>query len=768
MNGQDVERALPVNAGVLLLLLISLVSPALGNTEFLVNSISDNGNANPGDGNCNTGQWTGIIAECTLRAAIEEANQTGGTVDINFSSSIETNSWDFSDIVIGSGLPAITSPVNIDGRTHPDFDDSTEYPQPRVRIRWDGGSAQWSAIRLNSGASGSSIRGLSIVDFTASGIRVAGGGGYTIADNIIGGLWLPNLVSAPGNARHGIDFNGGSTSQASTAVFNNIIFANEQHGILMRNGISDAVIVDNVIGLGPVVGTDSDFQPEWGNGGDGIRIAADAGPNNSIVNLFASRGNVLSNNGGRGLSVLADNQIVYGNKIGVANGDEVADGFTHADYGNGGVALVIESSNNQIGGVEESLWNVIGNSAFGIRIGSDSPAIAADNNSVTGNYVGVTPLGDAVAMIDGIRIENGSDNTISRAVVSNNYVGIRIENLANDTLVTRSRIVDNSFGISVLSPTELGASNSNSGNLIGNSSTGIFVGDGAGVVRMSYNWIGVDTNTTPMPNEIGIWAYGSNTLLVGHLSRTNIIGHSSDTGILIDEDVTFATIRGNLIGILPDGTPAPNNTGIRFSGEPQWRIRIGYQAQETIPDNWLTWRIGNIIAHNTGAGVDLTDGGNSTLGNPIRGNQFFGNGIGIDLGMPALDTGGTATGPNDRMNFPQFDHAATSVNPEDGLVSLRFRVEASPEFTDFPLLVDFYLADGDSAQGSYFVGTAQYEEGSAMNWQDVELAMPDGFSFSGFLTATATDADGNTSQFSLEPTELIMPDPLFDDRFEAP
>lgn len=768
MNRQEFEHVLPIRAGMVLLLLAGLVSPALGNTEFLVNSISDNANSNPGDGSCNTGQWDGFIAECTLRAAIEEANETAGTVDINFASSIETNSWDFSDIVIGSGLPAITGPVNIDGRTHPDYDNTTEYPQPRVRIRWDGGTTQWSAIRLNSGATGSSIRGLSIVNFTASGIRVAGGGGYTIADNIIGGLWLPNLVSARGNARHGIDFNGGSTSQASTSVVNNIIFHNDQHGILLRNGFSDGVIVDNIIGLGPVVATDSEFQPRWGNGGDGIRIASDAGPSNAITNLFDSHGNVLSNNGGRGLSVLADNQIVYGNRIGVAIDDEVADTFTHADYGNGDVALVIESSNNQIGGLEESLWNVIGNSVFGIRIGSESPAVSANNNSVIGNYFGVTPQGDSVDMIDGIRIENGSDNSISRAVISNNFVGIRIESSASDTLVTRSRAIGNSFGIAIYSPTELGGSASDSGNVIGNSSRGVFVGDGAGVVRLSYNWIGVDTNTTPMPNEIGISAYGSNALLVGDLSRTNIIGHSSDAGILINEDVTFATIRGNLIGILPDGTPAPNNTGIRFAGEPQWRVRIGYQAQEPIPDNWESLRIGNIIAHNIGAGVDLTGGGNTTLGNPIRGNQFFGNGTGIDLGMTALDTGGTATGPNDRMNFPQFDHSETSVNLEDGIFSVRFRVEATPDFTEFPLLVDFYLADGNSSQGRYFIGTAQYEESAAMGWLDVELAIPEGLLVSGFLTATATDSDGNTSQFSLEPTELILPDRLFDDRFEAP
>src|SRR5215211_81227 len=48
--------------------------PAAAAENFVVNSMADLADANPGDGLCKTG----ITGDCTLRAAIQEANELAG------------------------------------------------------------------------------------------------------------------------------------------------------------------------------------------------------------------------------------------------------------------------------------------------------------------------------------------------------------------------------------------------------------------------------------------------------------------------------------------------------------------------------------------------------------------------------------------------------------------------------------------------------------------------------------------------------------------
>src|SRR5262245_39264693 len=82
---------------------------------FLVDSTADDSDFNPGDGTCSTSATGGA---CTLRAALEEANQLAnspaGTPDeIHFAiagTGVHT-------ITPASALPTITEPVIIDGYT---------------------------------------------------------------------------------------------------------------------------------------------------------------------------------------------------------------------------------------------------------------------------------------------------------------------------------------------------------------------------------------------------------------------------------------------------------------------------------------------------------------------------------------------------------------------------------------------------------------------------------------------------------------------------
>ena len=72
--------------------------------------------------------------------------------------------------------------------------------------------------------------------------------------------------------------------------------------------------------------------------------------------------------------------------------------------------------------------------------------------------------------------------------------------------------------------------------------------------------------------------------------------------------------------------------------------RVGYSSSA----------LGNVMAHNLGAGIEFTSLGNVT-GNQFVGNRMFDNNFGIDLGSYGVtynDTGDYDSGANSLLNFP--------------------------------------------------------------------------------------------------------------------
>ncbi len=397
------------------LLMILLAAPALAETVLTINSLGDDGAADAGDGTCNTGNsWGGLLAECTFRAAIEEANAIDGPFRLEIASSISVNASGFSEIEISSSLPAITDRVVIDGRTHPHWDPDAELAQPRLVLRWTGPlSPQFSAIRLNAGSAGSQVWGIAIRSFSASGIRIAGGDGYVIAQNFIGGVWVPGLYLGAGNERHGIDLNGGSNVDNPSVIIGNIIAENGEHGIRVRNDFAHGLFAENIIGLapGPNGGLD-DFRSFGGNGSYGIRVEASAGGQNTISPLLSGLGNVIANNGDGGIFVGADNQDIRGNVIGLPINGVPFEFDELEDYGNGGAGILIVSNDNLVGGDGDER-NIIGNAVTaGIRLGGTLPA---NNNQVLANRIGISQTGDPVGQAVGVDFSHGSGNVVEGA-----------------------------------------------------------------------------------------------------------------------------------------------------------------------------------------------------------------------------------------------------------------------------------------------------------------------------------------------------------------
>ena len=174
----------------------------------------------------------------------------------------------------------------------------------------------------------------------------------------------------------------------------------------------------------------------------------------------------------------------------------------------------------------------------------------------------------------------------------------------------------------------------------------------------------------------------------------------------------------------------------------------------------------NVIAHNRGDGVFNVNGQRVA----IRGNSIFGNvsppgsvnpfevPLGIDLGFSsainANDSGDADAGANLGQNFPVLTLASNSAG---GLV-LRGTLNsvAAQTFT-----LDFYGNDecdpSGNGEGQTYLATASVTTDATGNVtfeQTLNIAAP-----GNFITATATDAAGNTSEFSVcrEVTQPLGP-----------
>jgi hypothetical protein len=318
----------------------------------------------------------------------------------------------------------------------------------------------------------------------------------------------------------------------------------------------------------------------------------------------------------------------------------------------------------------------------------------AANNTVGGPAEGER---NVIGPNDGVGIEIRGDAN----VVQGNYIG-------TDATGTESRS-NRMEGIWIAPSAEnnvIGGSNPGEGNLIaGNSLFGISI-DGVGATGnvVKGNYIGVDASGRfPLKNRYGLVLGGSaqNNIIGGkEPGEANVISGNQSAGMLIRGSGTSGNvIKGNLIG--PDSSGEKElmqGTGIWMLEGSQGNVIGGTEEGE-----------GNIIAHSGTIGVFID--GADTTGNTIRGNSILSSG---------RDAIVTKNGGNLGLAQPTID----SSNPLRGTACAG-------------CTVDIYSGSEDS----------QVYEGSAT------ASASGGFTFDGALsgslvTATATDAGGNTSPYS--------------------
>src|SRR5215217_315568 len=147
-------------------------SQARASTPFTVNSTEDHSDAVLTVGACDTGYRVPgpggtMEAECTLRAAIEQANYTPGADIINFA----IPGTGVHAIVPVTQLPTITGPVTINGYSQPGAQPNQKAvgSDAVLKIELNGASApDESGLRI--GASNSTIKALVINNWAYDGI----------------------------------------------------------------------------------------------------------------------------------------------------------------------------------------------------------------------------------------------------------------------------------------------------------------------------------------------------------------------------------------------------------------------------------------------------------------------------------------------------------------------------------------------------------------------------------------------------------------------
>ncbi|MFM2404785.1 MAG: hypothetical protein RL223_2665, partial [Pseudomonadota bacterium] len=336
-----------------------------------------------------------LFSPFTLRAAITSANASAGADTITF-----LNFGMPVTITLFSTLPAITDTVTIDGSSG---------GAPSVAISGSLLGANSDGLRLQAGATGSTIRGLAIENFSRDGIVLSGSGGHLIAGNWIGlNLFLGN---AAGNDGAGIRIeSSGNTIGGTTAADRNIVSGNRT-GILLTGASASANQVSgNWIGLS-TAGSSTVANLE-----DGVRLENGA-TGNTVGGTAGSGGNVISGNGRDGVRIdgeTTDGNTVNGNWIGTN-----AAGTASLGQGGHGIRVQGGADSTRIGGVATGAGNWIASPGLaGIAVDG-----ASTGTTIQGNRIGTDQAGSANwgAQQNGIRLENGAaqssllDNTVAHS-----------------------------------------------------------------------------------------------------------------------------------------------------------------------------------------------------------------------------------------------------------------------------------------------------------------------------------------------------------------
>ncbi len=267
---------------------------------------------------------------------------------------------------------------------------------------------------------------------------------------------------------------------------------------------------------------------------------------------------------------------------------------------------------------------------------------------------------------------------------------------------------------------------------------------GAGSNVIEGNFIGTDvTGENALGAAAGGIFLGSNFNRVGGsgFRQGNVISGNSIGGIRIGGQHNM--VRGNRIGLQANADDSlGNGYGILVVGD-FFHSASGNQIGGTNDDE------GNVIAGNSGIGVVLPGPGTSGLfpgQAAILGNTIYDNGgLGIDLGDDGVTPNDPdpQVGPNSYQNYPEL----TSALFFNGKVKVNGSLQSAANGTYRVEFFADYAADSSGfGEGRFFLGSESVTtDANGAGTFSALLIYPRG---TGVVSATATDANGNTSEFA--------------------
>lgn len=569
-----------------------------------------------------------------------------------------------------------------------------------------------------------------------------------------------NGASQPGYAGQPlIELNG---ANAGTNGFGLLILADAcvVRGLAINRFGRDGIRLEGAnqcVVQGNCLGTDVSGTVARGVGENGVAISEGSG--NLIGGTNAADRNVIGACGQNGIILAgakATGNRVLGNLIGVN-----ASGAARLGNTNNGVALS-DAPGNLIGGAEPAARNVIsGNLQSGIFLIGPG----ARSNVIIGNYIGVNQTGNAslANAEDGLTLYNapanriggpapGEGNLISGNLNNGIYLGGAgaISNVIQGNLIgsdTAGRApLPNEVGVCLQdAPANLlGGADFGAGNLVsGNRAQGVYVaGVASAFNRIEGNYVGTDRfGTQALGNGLqGVFLSAPSNFIGGvALGAGNLISGNANVGISIgDPWCNGNVVQGNFIGTQADGV-SPLGNGLH-------NLEILYDASHHVIGG-PSREAGNRIAFAKTAGYDGVRVNDNSVGNIIRGNSIWGNaGLGIDLdagGFSVNDAGDADAGANQVQNFPILTSSTGRF-----LTVIRGDLNSQPGRA---YQLDFYLnTEADPTgygEGQFWLGAATVTTDGGGQAR-FAVTFTNASAVVGVVTATATDPDGNTSEFS--------------------
>jgi len=462
--------------------------------------------------------------------------------------------------------------------------------------------------------------------------------------------------------------------------------------------ISDPAIIDGGTGGSTRVELNGSLA---GSPVAGLSLTAGSSTLRSLViNRFTFNGIDVSTNGGNTI----ENCYLGTNAAG------------NADQGNAGVGIRLLSSNNTIGGTTAAARNIISaNDTAGVLVQNGS------NNVIQGNYIGT----DLTGTVD----------------LGNTYEGVWTYTADQNTV---------------------GGTADGARNVIsGNNTRGVFIQGGSSNVVQG-NYIGTDVNGTAdlgnSFNGVCITDSGHNNTVGGTTAAArNIISGNDTSGVFITGSAYSNLVQGNYIGTEVSGTTALANGGTT-SSTARDGVTLGSTSSSAPTGPTTNNTIGgtgagapNLIVFNTRNGVRVSN--SSSTGNAILSNSIYGNvgsggasGIGIDLNGDGVTANGTnpRTFPNTGQNYPVL----TSITSAAGSSTIQGTLTSAASTT---FTVEFFSNTAcDSTgygEGQTFLGATNVTT-NAGGSASINAVLAVSISQNDYVTATATDPNGNTSEFS--------------------